>query len=187
MKTPLSALAVLLATLVTSSAVFGDEPETKVRVALLDVSAVAGMAGTRSGGYGPRGQGMMDYGMMGPGMMGGGIMGGGMMGHGMMSVRIDQSTAKAGTVIFDVTNWSRSVIHEMIVVSVDSADALLPYDYNSWRVPEGQIKVLGESGELPPNASHTVSLKLAAGSYLLICNVQGHFAAGMATPFTVTP
>ena len=192
MKLPIAALAVLLAALVTSTAAFGDEPETKVRVALLDVSAVAGMAGAQSGssgrrGQGMMGQGMMGYGMMGPGMMGGGMMGGGMMGHGMMSVRIDQSTAKAGTVVFDVTNWSRSVIHEMIVVSVDSPDAPLPYDYNSWRVPEGQIKVLGESGELPPNASHTVSLKLAAGSYLLMCNVQGHFAAGMATPFTVTP
>ena len=202
MRTPISALVVLLTALVTSSAVFGDEPETKVRVALLDVSAVAGMAGTQSGGYGRRGQGMMGpgmmgqdmmgYGMMGPGMMGGGMMGGGMMGggmmgHGMMSMRIDQSTAKAGTVVFDVTNWSRSVVHEMIVVSVDSPNAPLPYDYNSWRVPEGQIKVLGESGELTPSASHTVSLKLGPGNYLLICNVQGHFAAGMATAFTVTP
>jgi len=192
MKLPIAALAALLAALVTSSAVFGEEAETKVRVALLDVSAVSGLAGAQSGRYGPRGQGMMGqgmtgYGMMGPGMMGGGMMGGGMMGHGMMSIRIDKSTAKAGTVVFDVTNWSRSVVHEMIVVSVDSPDAPLPYDYNSWRVPEDQIKALGESGELPPSASHTVSLKLAAGSYLLVCNVPGHFAAGMATPFTVTP
>lgn len=188
MKMPSSGLAVLMAALVTSAAVFANEPETKVKVALLDVSAVAGLAGTQSGGYGPRGQSMMGYGMMGQGMMGNGMMmGGGMMGHGMMSVRVDQSTAKAGTVVFDVTNWSRSVVHEIIVVSVDSPDAPLPYDYNSWRVPEAQIKTLGESGELPPNESRTVSLNLAAGNYLLICNVQGHFAAGMMTAFTVTP
>jgi uncharacterized cupredoxin-like copper-binding protein len=28
---------------------------------------------------------------------------------------------------------------------------------------------------------------LAAGSYLLICNLPGHYAAGMAVPLNVTP
>jgi uncharacterized cupredoxin-like copper-binding protein len=109
------------------------------------------------------------------------------MGRGMMSIRVDQNTVKAGTVVFDVTNWSRSVVHEMVVVSVDSSDAPLPSDYNHWRVPEDQTKDIGESGELSLNASQTVSLKLAAGSYMLICNVPGHYAVGVATPFTVTP
>lgn len=111
----------------------------------------------------------------------------GMMGRGTMSIRTNQHTAKAGRVVFDVTNWSRSVVHEMIVVSVDGADGPLPYDYNTWKVPEDQTKVIGESGELSPNTSRTVSLKLAAGRYLLICNVPGHYAAGMTTAFTVTP
>jgi uncharacterized cupredoxin-like copper-binding protein len=177
MKRNLSFVATLLATLVAGSAAFGDEFQTKVKVALLDVSAMAGLTGAQTGGNGAWGQGMMGYGMMG----------GGMMGRGMMSIRADQTTAKAGTVVFDVTNWSRSVVHEMVVVAVDSPDAPLPYDYNRWRVPEEQTKVIGESGELSPNASHSVSLNLAAGSYLLICNVAGHFAAGMETPFTVTP
>ena len=29
--------------------------------------------------------------------------------------------------------------------------------------------------------------RLTPGSYLLICNVPGHYAAGMVTPLTVTP
>ena len=167
MKRNLSFVATLLATLVAGSAVFGDESQTKVKVALLDVSAMAGLTGAQTGGNGAWGQGMMGYGMMG-GMMSGGMMSGGMMGRGMMSIRADQTTAKAGTVVFDVTNWSRSVVHEMVMVAVDSPDAPLPYDYNRWRVMEEQTKVIGESGELSPNTSHSVSLKLAAGSYLLI-------------------
>jgi hypothetical protein len=82
-----------------------------------------------------------------------------MMGRGMMSIRVDQNTGKADTVVFDVTNWSRSVVHEMAVVSVNGPDAPLPYDQDRWRVSEDQTKAIGEHSR---NASHTVSLKLAA-------------------------
>ena len=65
---------------------------------------------------------------------------------GMMSIRLDKMTVKAGVVTFDVTNWSRSVLHEVLVVSVDNPTAPLPYDYPQARVPEDQVKVLGEAG-----------------------------------------
>jgi uncharacterized cupredoxin-like copper-binding protein len=201
-----AASLLLLASAVTVGAT---EPATTVRVALLDMTAVAsGAAGVGMMGYGPGMMGpwgagpggMMGYGMMGPwgggpggggmmgpGMMGPGMMGGGMMGHGMMAVRADQDSVPAGTVTFDITNWSRSVVHELIVVAVDCPTAPLPYDYNSWRVVEDQIKLVGDSGELSPSASKTLELKLTPGSYLLICNVAGHYAAGMALPLTVRP
>lgn len=190
--------------------VAADGPTT-VKVALLDMSSVMPMGATGYGmmGYGMMGPwwgqgqgttnpgmmgpwwgqgqgapnpGMMGYGMMGPGMM----MGQGMMG-GMMSIRLDKSTVKAGTVTFDVTNWSRGVLHEVLVVSVDNPTAPLPYDYPQARVPEEQVKVLGEAGDLQPNTSKTFQLTLNPGSYLLICNVPGHYAAGMAVPLNVTP
>lgn len=99
----------------------------------------------------------------------------------------DQSTVKAGTVTFDVTNWSRGVIHEMLVVAVDRPDAPLPYDYSTQRVVEDQVRSAGETGELQPNQSKSISLDLAPGSYLLLCNVAGHYAAGMEVALTVTP
>ncbi len=133
-------------------------------------------------GQGPANPGMMGYGMMGPGMM----MGQGMMG-GMMSIRVDKPTVKAGTVTFEVTNWSRSVLHEMLVVSVDNPTAPLPYDYPQARVPEDQVKVLGEAADLQPNVSKSFEVTLTPGSYLLICNLPGHYAAGMAVPLSVTP
>jgi hypothetical protein len=77
-------------------------------------------------GYG-MGPSMMGPGMMNPGTMGQGMMSPGMMGIGMMSIRIDQSSIKAGTVSFDVTNWSRSFVHEMLIVAVDNPNAPLPY------------------------------------------------------------
>ena len=192
-----------------------DEKST-IRVALLDMSSQMpagmmqyGMMGPGMMGQGMMGPGMMGQGqgmmgqgspypgMMGPGMMGQGqgspypgMMGPGMMGmmmNGMMSIRVDKPTVKAGAVTFDVTNWSRSVLHEVLVISVDNPNAPLPYDYTQARVPEEQVKVLGEAGDLEPNASKTLELTLAPGSYLLVCNVPGHYAAGMVAALTVAP
>jgi uncharacterized cupredoxin-like copper-binding protein len=171
------------------------DAQTSVKVALLDMSSIMPMGMMGYGMMGPgwgQGQGMMNPGMMGPGWWQGqgatnpGMMGSGMMG-GMMSIRIDQQTVKSGTVTFDVMNWSRSVLHEMLVVSVDNPTAPLPYDYPQARVPEDQVKVLGEAADLQPNVSKTFEVKLTPGSYLLICNLPGHYAAGMAVPLSVTP
>ena len=126
--------------------------------------------GTTRPGYG------YGYGMMGPNMM-----------MGMMAIRIDQDTIKAGPVKFDVTNWSRYLPHEMLIVSVDNPATALPYDYNEAKVNEDQVKVLGDTSELQPNKSASVEVTLAPGSYLLICNVPGHYAAGMAVPLVVKP
>lgn len=166
--------------------------KTTVKVALLDMSSIMPAAAT---GYGM--MGMMGPGMMGPAWNQGqwnqgqrpaypGMMGPGMMG-GVMSIRTDQGTVKAGSVSFEVTNWSRSVLHEMLVVAVDSPTTALPYDYTALKIPEEQVKVLGEASDLQPNITKTVDLTLTPGSYLLICNVPGHYASGMVAAITVTP
>jgi uncharacterized cupredoxin-like copper-binding protein len=166
-----------------------------VKVALTDMSSALGM--------GPAGRGMMRRGMMSPGqgmmgagpggqgwahpgMMGRGMMGGGMMG-GMMALRIDQPSVRTGAIHFDVVNWSRGMLHEMVVVAVDDPQATLPYDYSQEKVVEDQVKVMVDTGDLRPNQSHSLDITLTPGTYLLICNVPGHYAAGMVTPLTVTP
>ena len=60
-----------------------------------------------------------------------------------MSVRTNVTSVKAGQVTFDVTNLSRSIVHEMIVVAVENPNAPLPYDYNTGQIPEKQVKMLG--------------------------------------------
>lgn len=179
------AAAILAAPLSAGSALA--EVASTVKIALLDMSAVAtGPFGPGFGAAGPA----PGFGMWGSGpgsrfgMMGRGG-GAGMMG--MMSIRADETTVKAGTVAFDITNWSRSIIHEVVVIAVDSPDAPLPYDYENQIVPETQVKMLGESEELEPNGSGTLELNLDPGSYLLVCNIPGHYAAGMVLPLTVIP
>jgi uncharacterized cupredoxin-like copper-binding protein len=175
----LLAAGAIAAAVLTNHAVA--ETATTVNVALMDLSAVA--SGPVGQGFGMMGFGS-GFGMMSPGMMG---RGGGQGMMGMMSIRADTTSAKVGPVTFNVTNWSRSVVHEMLVVAVDSADAPLPYDFAKQIIPEDQVKVLGETNELQPNASKSIMLTLAPGTYLLVCNVPGHFATGMVLPFTVGP
>ena len=168
---------------------FGPTPyahaaDDTVAVALFDMTAVGqGFMGQGGGGFGMMGRGGFSQGMMGPGY-GSGLRG--MMGPGMMSIRTDKSSVKAGEVTFDVTNWSRSLVHEMLVIAVDNADAPLPYDYDQQQVVEEQVRSLGETNEMQPNASKVISLSLSPGTYLLICNVPGHYGAGMQTVLTVT-
>jgi uncharacterized cupredoxin-like copper-binding protein len=172
--------------LVPAEQAFAQNDPTIVRVALLDVTAIGGH-GPGSGGRGmmggwgagpPQGDGWFRG---GPGMMGQG-----MAGIGMMSIRADHGDAKAGALRFEVTNWSRSTLHEMLIIAVDHAQAPLPYDAAANRVPENQVRVLGDTGDMQPNASKTLDVTLVPGTYLLLCNLPGHYAAGMVTPFTVT-
>lgn len=164
----------------------GAADQSTVKVSLLDMTAMFGP----NSGPGPSG-GMMGpgssqgYGMMGQGYgQGFGMMGRGMMGG--MSVRTNIASVKAGKVTFEVSNLSRSIVHEMIVVAVDNPNVPLPYDYNKGQIPEKQVKMLGETEEMQPNAVKTIVLDLKPGAYLLICNVPGHYAADMWTPLTVT-
>jgi len=139
----------------------------------------------------------MGPGMMGPGWGWGGgtgpgwmaqrMMGPGMMGMGMMSIRTSPDQIKAGKVRFEVVNYSASIVHEMEVVAVDDINAALPYDYDHAKVVVEKSRNLGEVEDIAPGATKVLELDLPAGNYLLVCNIPGHYAAGMVTPFVVVP
>jgi uncharacterized cupredoxin-like copper-binding protein len=102
-----------------------------------------------------------------------------------MEMKLDRNAANAGTVTFHVTNDSKGLVHEMIVIRGDSAPSALPYDAKEDRVIESKVKSLGEVSELPPGKSGSLTLKMAPGKYLLICNQPGHLHMGMWSSFTV--
>lgn len=194
-RTMVGVATILLATVVGIQVAAAAEA-TVVKVALLDMSSLFGAGPARRGMMGApmmqNGWGMPGWWGQGPGQ--GGWMGPGMMGQGpragmmgMMSLRADHSTVRSGAVHFDVTNWSKGMLHEMLVIAVDEPGAPLPYDYGEAKVPEQQVQILGDTSELQPNASGSLDVTLAPGAYLLICNIEGHYASGMATALTVTP
>lgn len=103
-----------------------------------------------------------------------------------MGIIASPATAKAGVVTFKVTNDSKDTIHEMIVMYREDPSTMLPYIADEKRVDEDKAGDKGEVSELDPGQSGTLTVNLKAGTYLLICNVAGHYAAGMWTKFVVT-
>ncbi len=103
-----------------------------------------------------------------------------------MGIKTDPASVPAGDVTFNVTNSSKDTIHEMIVMYLADPTKPLPYIDNESRVDEDKAGDKGEVSELDPGKSGSLTVNLQPGKYLLICNVPGHYAAGMWTEFEVT-
>ncbi len=104
-----------------------------------------------------------------------------------MGITIYQNKIKAGPVTFEVKNNSEKTIHEMLVLPIKNTTTPLPYIKDENRLDEDKTNSLGEVSELDPGKSGTLTLTIKPGKYLLVCNVPGHYAAGMWTLLTVSP
>ena len=97
-------------------------------------------------------------------------------------IALDQTTVASGDMTFTVTNNGPST-HEFVVVKTDDAPDDLPVENGV--VPEDDLDVIGEQEEIAPSTTATLSLTLPAGQYVIICNITGHYEAGMHTGLTV--
>ncbi len=96
------------------------------------------------------------------------------------------TSAKAGDVTFVVTNTVADLKHEFVVIKSDLAADKLPVGGDQM-VDEAAVTAVDEVPELDPGASGTLTVNLAAGHYVLMCNVAGHYQADMHADFTVNP
>jgi uncharacterized cupredoxin-like copper-binding protein len=107
-------------------------------------------------------------------------------GGGPMTLSLDQPTIKAGDVVFSVHNDAMTEEHEMVVVKLKAADQEIPLNAAKNRVDEKKLKSLGEVADLKPGADGMLKAHLDAGTYLLLCNIKGHYEAGMHAKLAVT-
>lgn len=90
-------------------------------------------------------------------------------------------SVKAGKVTFSVKNVG-TIGHEFVVVKTSLAPGKLP-------AANGKASTKGKVGgvaELKPGKSGKVTITLAKGKYVLLCNLPGHYPAGQYTGFSVT-
>jgi len=100
---------------------------------------------------------------------------------------VTASTIKAGTVKFTITNGG-TIAHELLVFKSDLSPSAYPTDPAGDIIEEGGGVTLASDGaNIDPAGSQARSIKLAPGTYLFVCNIPGHFKAGMFTVVTVTP
>ncbi len=102
------------------------------------------------------------------------------------------STA-AGDVSFQITNTGPEDVHEFVVLKTDLDPGALPTDANGAVTESGEgIEVIGEVEDVPVGETKELSVTLAAGKYVLLCNIydetekEAHYKLGMRTPFDVT-
>ena len=89
------------------------------------------------------------------------------------------STASAGKVTFAATNAGKEA-HEMVVVRTDTGPSGLLKGNKA-----SEAGSVGEIGEFKAGATKQVTLNLKPGHYVLLCNLPGHFKAGMFKNFIV--
>lgn len=102
------------------------------------------------------------------------------------AVGVSAHEAKAGDVKFTIDNQG-TIPHEFIIVRTDFAPGKIPLGPDNRFDEEGEgLTVPGEISEWNPGTTGTVTLKLDAGKYQLLCNIAGHYANGMYTQLTVS-
>ena len=99
-------------------------------------------------------------------------------------VSVDAGSAMAGEVIFTVANEG-TIGHEFLVVKTDIPVGDIPLDGDSFPEPADGLEVVNEIGEFPKGTTESLTLMLEQGKYQLVCNLPGHYAAGMHAGFEV--
>jgi uncharacterized cupredoxin-like copper-binding protein len=101
-------------------------------------------------------------------------------------VRQDAAVVPAGTVRFRILNQGPTS-HEFIVIRTDRAPDKLPLQRDGLTVNEDApgINLLDETEGLDIDDRQTLVLDLAAGNYVLYCNLEGHYLGGMHAALTV--
>jgi len=111
---------------------------------------------------------------------------GGDMSKAVMGITVSPATASAGIVTFDVQNSSKDIVHEMVIAPLATPGEQLAYLPDEDKVDEDAAIHLGEVAELDPGGSGKLSITLKPGTYILYCNIPGHYMAGMWTLFEAT-
>jgi uncharacterized cupredoxin-like copper-binding protein len=100
--------------------------------------------------------------------------------------------APAGDVTFDVTNEGPDDVHEFVVFATDLAPDALPTNEDGTVDEEGEgVELQGEIEDIAVGDTQSLTLDMAAGNYVLICNIfeeseqEAHYQEGMRVAFTV--
>ena len=105
------------------------------------------------------------------------------------SVTPSTPTVPTGLVSFAVTDKG-TIKHEFVVLRTDTPASEIPiesFEGEKDRINEDAAGTnVGETGDMRPGATKTITIDLKPGHYVLFCNLPGHYGMGMHTEFTVT-
>jgi uncharacterized cupredoxin-like copper-binding protein len=102
------------------------------------------------------------------------------------SITLDESSAPAGDVTFDVTNDAEQT-HEFVVFKTDLAEDQLPLNADGDVDEEGAgVTHIDEIEDIEAGTTKSLTVTLDAGNFVVLCNLPGHYKQGMHASFTVS-
>lgn len=96
-------------------------------------------------------------------------------------VELSVTTVKPGTVRFGIKNEG-GMEHSFELIKTDLAFDKLPTTADAKAREDGLVK---QVKSLPVGKVSVVTADLAAGNYVIICNIAGHYQLGMRTALAV--
>jgi uncharacterized cupredoxin-like copper-binding protein len=102
------------------------------------------------------------------------------------AITLDSSSANAGSVTFNIENQGPST-HEFVVFKTKLAQDQLPTGNDGTVDEEAKgLDHVDEVEDIAAGSSQTLTTNLDPGSYVVICNLPGHYAQGMHAELTVS-
>ena len=101
------------------------------------------------------------------------------------AVHTTANRAYSGDVTFAITNFG-TITHEFLVVKTDIEPGKLPLtSENRFSEDFSGLEVVDEIAEYDVNTTGLLKVNMAPGKYQLVCNIAGHYKAGMWMGFEV--
>jgi uncharacterized cupredoxin-like copper-binding protein len=103
-----------------------------------------------------------------------------------MHLAVSSETAPSGKVTFQIKN-SGELPHELVVIRTDKDADELPVEADELpveevKVVERRLKIVARSEHLQAAQEATLTVDLAPGHYVLICNLSGHYEQSQFGP-----
>jgi uncharacterized cupredoxin-like copper-binding protein len=102
------------------------------------------------------------------------------------AIRVSSSRVPAGAYSLVVRNEGTTV-HELVVFRVARPNGPVPtFGYGGVDERSRALEQVADTGVgVPPGASRVLGATLTPGSYVLLCNLSGHYQSGMRATLTV--
>lgn len=102
-----------------------------------------------------------------------------------MTVTADPTSIATGSVKFTATN-AGAMGHELVILKTDLAADALPVEAGKASEGGQGVEMIGKIVEFAGGETESATFDLVPGKYVLICNIAGHYQAGMRTGITAT-
>jgi uncharacterized cupredoxin-like copper-binding protein len=100
------------------------------------------------------------------------------------SVRLAEEQSRAGMVTFSVRNGG-NIDHDFVVLRTRRKADELPVTDQQVRLLAPGVRLVDKLTKVRPDSEETLTVRLDPGSYVLVCDVPGHYQAGMRASFRV--